>query len=274
VDVKAQSSIIAHPLFVPFLKRTNSVQLITQIFTTTQTNDFKRRMEPFHPVHAPWVELTEANKDITWEPNPNDSYTGSQGGPKHGLSNYIINVARQTCCLAMIFLAILPLAFFNTVSKQTHNYYHEEWVVETVQRDRDGNPKKKKLLKPCTADTPGARHRVKDNKHSNEVTTCFVLAWVALLILQGAHFGTQKRSSKKMWRKAPYEIDLPYVRNSCSYIYFAYNSRRPAPGECGYDLLFKVAYALDTMMGGIQKVWIAGKNVAVDESMIRYMVGR
>jgi hypothetical protein len=25
------------------------------------------------------------------------------------------------------------------------------------------------------------------------------------------------------------------------------------------------------MMGGIQKVWIAGKNVAVDESMIRYM---
>jgi hypothetical protein len=91
VDVKAQTSIIAHPLFVLFLNRTNSVQLITQIFTTTQTNDFKRRMEPFHPVHAPWVELTEANEDITWEPNPNDSYTSSQGGPKHGPSNYCLS---------------------------------------------------------------------------------------------------------------------------------------------------------------------------------------
>jgi hypothetical protein len=114
--------------------------------------------------------------------------------------------------------------------------------VETVQRDRDGNPKKKKLLNPCTADTLGARHRVKDNKHAYEVTTGFVLAWVALLILQGAHFRTQKRSSKK-------RIDLPYVRNSMtsmayefmsSYIHFADNSRRPAPGEQGYDPLFKV----------------------------------
>jgi hypothetical protein len=153
-------------------------------------------------------------------------------------------IACQTRCLAMIFLAILPLALFNTVSKRTHNCCHEEWewVVETVQRDRDGNPKKKKLLNPCTADTLGARHRVKDNKHAYEVTTGFVLAWVALLILQGAHFRTQKRSSKK-------RIDLPYVRNSMtsmayefmsSYIHFADNSRRPAPGEQGYDPLFKV----------------------------------
>jgi hypothetical protein len=102
-------------------------------------------MEPFHPVHAHWVELTEANEDITWEPNPNDSYTGSQGGPKHCPSKYIIDVARQTCCLAMIFLAIISLAFFNTVSKQTHNYCHKEWVVETVQRIEMVIPKGRSL---------------------------------------------------------------------------------------------------------------------------------
>jgi hypothetical protein len=45
--------------------------------------------------------------------------------------------------LAVIFLAILPLAFFNTVSKQTHNYCHKEWVVETVQKDKDDNPKRR-----------------------------------------------------------------------------------------------------------------------------------
>ena len=47
-------------------------------------------MEPQHPVHEPWVELTEANDNITWEPSPNDSYTGSQGGPKNGPTYFLV----------------------------------------------------------------------------------------------------------------------------------------------------------------------------------------
>jgi hypothetical protein len=248
---------------VPFINRTNSIQQITQIFTTAQTNDWKRMMEPLHPVHKPWVELTEANDNITWEPSPNDSYTGSQGGPKHGPTQSIINIARQSWCLAFVFLGILPLVFFQTVIRRTQSYCYEEWVVETIKRDRDGNPEKKKLLKPCSPDTPGARYHVKKgSKYSCGITTGYVLAWVAILILQGAHFGTQKRSAKKMWRQPPYEINLSYVQDSMtlmsyefmhSYIHFADNGRRPQPaGEQGYDPLFKVTYTLDTMMSGIQ----------------------
>jgi hypothetical protein len=92
--------------------------------------------------------------------------------------------------------------------------------------DRDGNPKRKKLLKPCTA----------DNKHSYEVTTGFVLEGVALLIIQGAHFATQKRLSKKMWRKAPYGIDLPYIHNSMTSMTYEF------------------------IRSYIHFVWIAGKN--------------
>ena len=52
--------------------------------------------------------------------------------------------------------------------------------METVKRDRDGNPEKKKLLKPCSPDTPGARYHVKKgSKYSCGITTGYVLAWVA-----------------------------------------------------------------------------------------------
>ena len=34
------------------------------------------------------------------------------------------------------------------------------------------------------------------------------------LVLQGAHFGSEKRTGRKMWQKAPYRLSLPYVRNS------------------------------------------------------------
>jgi len=44
-----------------------------------------------------------------------------------------------------------------------------------------------------------------------------------------------------------------------------------AKGEIGYDALFKVSYALDTMMKCMWKLWIAVKHVAIDDSMIRYM---
>jgi len=55
------------------------------------------------------------------------------------------------------------------------------------------------------------------------------------------------------------------------YIYFADNSMRQPKGEVGYDALFKVQYAMDTMMQGMRKSWVARKHVTIDESMIRHM---
>ena len=34
--------------------------------------------------------------------------------------------------------------------------------------------------------------------------------------LQGAHFGSDKRTLRKMWQKTPYGLSLPYVLNSMS----------------------------------------------------------
>ena len=55
------------------------------------------------------------------------------------------------------------------------------------------------------------------------------------------------------------------------YIHFCDNSKRKAKGDIGYDTFFKVNFALETMMKGMRKAWVAGKHVTIDERMIRYM---
>ena len=101
-----------------------------------------------------------------------------------------------------------------------------------------------------------------------------------MLILQGAHFGADKRDGRGMWRQKPHGLDIPYVRNAMhqkayyfmrSYIHFADNGKRVAKGLNGYDPLFKVAYPIKHMMMGLRKIWTAGKHVTIDESMIAYM---
>ena len=80
-----------------------------------------------------------------------------------------------------------------------------------------------------------------------------------MLILQGAHFGADKRSAAKLWQAPPYGNPIPYLQDSMTrdayifmrqYIHFADNATRKAKGEVGYHALFKVKYALDVMMDG------------------------
>ncbi len=48
-------------------------------------------------------------------------------------------------------------------------------------------------------------------------------------------------------------------------------SKHKCKGDDGYDPLFKVRYAMDAMLKGINRAWNVGQRVTVDESMIRYM---
>ena len=53
VDAKAQTDIIVHEHFIPFVNRTQSIQEIENIFTARQQNEWKKTMEPLRPVHSP-----------------------------------------------------------------------------------------------------------------------------------------------------------------------------------------------------------------------------
>jgi hypothetical protein len=60
---------------------------------------------------------------------------------------------------------------------------------------------------------------------------------------------------------------VPFIDCSSS-IHFANNSLQQPEGSEGYDPLFKVRYTLDVIGKGLQKIWIAGQHITIDESMI------
>jgi hypothetical protein len=57
--------------------------------------------------------------------------------------------------------------------------------------------------------TEGPRHHDKEKRFT--VSPGFVIVFIGILILNGAHFGLGSRSSHKLWQKSPYGLSIPYV---------------------------------------------------------------
>ena len=117
------------------------------------------------------------------------------------------------------------------------------------------------------------------SKRSN-ITVGFIICWIGILIINGSHFGATKKESRKLWAKPSYGISIPYMSNTMPinafeflrrYIHFCNNSKRKTAKEAGYDILYKVRGSLDWIMKGIRNTWVAGKHLAINESMIKYM---
>ena len=74
------------------------------------------------------------------------------------------------------------------------------------------------MMVPCNQDTPGAQHHAgKMNRSTYDITTGFVLARAASLVLQGGHVGFTKRDSRKMWRRATGGLPIPYLCQKYGY---------------------------------------------------------
>jgi hypothetical protein len=276
IDAKAQTDIFIHKYFGPFIDQKHTVQQIDAIFTATQQNEWKKTMEPDRPVHHPWVEQT-ASTNFEWSPPKRDSYTGPHGGPSFGPTQFMKDIVRSADNLALIFLAILSVSFFVKVALLTSKYCYKDWVVEKERHNEHGNVKKKKYLVdvyPTTGGEPTPNVAVRW-----DINPGCIICWIGILILQGGHFRSEKRSARKMWQWSHYGLSIPYVRNSMRrdafeflrrHIHFAENDQRKNKGEPGYDPLFKVRYVLDKIGKGLIKVWQAGKNLSLDKSMIKY----
>ena len=193
--------------------------------------------------------------------------------------------ARTADSLATLFMFIVPLSFFVQVAKWTEKYCYKDWVVESFGKKRDGETKKVRHFVdiPATLDHstyPGRRHRADNEKKKFVISPGYIICWFAILILQGAHFGSHKPPATYLWREQPYGINIPYIQNTMTrdayifmrrYIHFCDNSKKKEKGVRGYDALYKVSYPLRIMMKGMRTAWNAGKHVTIDESMIRYM---
>ena len=97
-------------------------------------------MEPLQPFHHPWVELSE-EADVTWTPRGNDKYTRSSGRGFAKPTSSMTETARKASSLVDLFLFIVPLSFFQAVSKHTKKYCYQDWVVEKFAKRRDGSTK-------------------------------------------------------------------------------------------------------------------------------------
>jgi hypothetical protein len=64
VDVRAQTAILVHYSFVPFIDCSSSIQPIDEMFSRTVQNEWKKELKLISPIHAPWVELTKEQEDI------------------------------------------------------------------------------------------------------------------------------------------------------------------------------------------------------------------
>jgi hypothetical protein len=58
VEANAQTDVLIDARFVPFINHSNSIQLISETYSKTQQNEWRKEIEPCCPVHAPWVNLT------------------------------------------------------------------------------------------------------------------------------------------------------------------------------------------------------------------------
>ncbi len=281
-DAIAQTKIVTHSKFCNFIDRAFSIRSIDEIFSKQQQNDMMKKLEPVHPVHDPWIELSTEN-NRSWEPSFNDKYTGPSGGGKCGPSNKLIEIARSTESLAQLFFAIFGLNLISFIAKMTDIYAYKEWVVEQQRSDRDGKATKTSFLVPIflkKKEKPPekARHRADNEPVKYNITAGFIIAWIAILIIGGAHFG-DRRNIRCMWMAAPFGLSMPYVQNSMTrdafefmrrFIHFSNNRDKHPVGHSKYNPLYKVQWILDKLMCGMRSAWIPGERVTIDESIVKY----
>ena len=272
VDTKAQTDIVTHKHFVPFLNKTKSYKTIHDIFTATEQSQIKKCMESSRDVHKPWSELNENSE--SWKPRHQDTYAGPYGGGNRGPSSKIIEIAQKpTSTLATIFFALFPISIFKAIVKHTDIYAYKAYVKSCSSLDRDGKPMKKKHFVACNRKDKDARHRASEEF---KITLGYIIAWFGILIYHGALCPNQKMN---YWREMPYGIYCPQIQNAMSrnafeflrrYIHFDDNRNAKSRSHPLFDPLWKIKWILEKVMNNLRNAYNAGEKLTIDESMIRY----
>ncbi len=173
------------------------------------------------------------------------------------------------------------------IAKHTHYDAYEGWVEEHDWLDRDGCKTKHPFVVPIfddrtrnkdTPPKPNVCHCADNIKYKHTITPSFVLAWISILIINGAYFNNAN-DQQKIYRKAPHDISLLYIENSmpCNsfefmsqYIHFVDNVKKKKRDHPNYDPLYKIKYVLKELMKGMKQAWTTGMRVTIDQSMIKF----
>ncbi len=94
----------------------------------------------------------------------------------------------------------------------TKHYAYHEWVVPQERNDRNGNKSTKPFLVPIF---PKAREPLPSDachpaKETYDITPSYVLAWIGIIIICGAHY-CDCRNQRKPWMNAPFGNSMSYI---------------------------------------------------------------
>ncbi len=128
-NATAQCKIVTHSKFTSFINKNNEICTIDAIFSKCKQVEIMRKLEPFYPVHDPWIELNNEN-NMQWTLNQEVTHCGSQAGGRCGPLSKMVSIAKSTESLAQLFLSIFTIKLFEYVAKMTHIYAYKEWVTK------------------------------------------------------------------------------------------------------------------------------------------------
>ena len=106
---------------------------------------------------------------------------------------------RSATDLSAVFLGILLLLFFSKVVEMIDKCAHKDWVESRRRKDDHGNEIGGPYYVDVPEETEGAWHREKRRRFI--VTLGFFVVFIGILMLQGAHFGSDKKSSRNCGRQ-------------------------------------------------------------------------
>jgi hypothetical protein len=184
-DAMAQTTILLDERVKGYWDKSKAIVAVEQIWGKKTESRAKQLDEPTRNVQDPWKADGDAE---TWDPNPNQKYTGHGGGGRMGPSSQVAHACRGSDNLSSLFLFLFPLYLLRAIAKSSNKYANTDWVVEAKSRDRDGEVKKRRTLKPCKKSDEGARHRAQGQDAKIwKITPGFLIAWLGILytILHG-----------------------------------------------------------------------------------------
>lgn len=148
VDCKAQTTVVTDKAFLPFIDKTNSIRLVSEIFSHAEKREMLREAEPSRPVHDPWKELIPG-ESFQWNPPRKNMYLQHSGGGRLGPSNGIKSAAMKNKSILDIFLFLIPLSLVHKIATYSNYYAYTEPVKLSETHDKDGNRAKKKMYVKC-----------------------------------------------------------------------------------------------------------------------------
>ncbi len=113
-----------------------------------------------------------------------------------------------------IFISIIPITIFAKIATLTDKYCCKDWVIPKTVKDSYNKQKKHQVLEHSDASAPGARHSATKKEKKYNISPDLILAWIAILPINSAHFGPDKKSSCKLWREPPHGFYVPHVQNT------------------------------------------------------------